>query len=495
MHSTMPSMATTVYANVTPFETRVAVREDGTLVESYLERSWERSVVGSIYKGRISRVLPGMQAAFVDIGLERDAFLYVDDVAETLEEEGVEPGEFPAAPAPIQDLLREGQEILVQITRELGSSKGPRATSHVTIPGRYLVLLPGNGHIGISRRITDAVERERLRALLAETPHSGGVIVRTAGEGRDRADFLADLVWLESTWRHIGKRSQEVGAPCLLHRDLDLVLRAARDLTGPQLAEFWIDDADGYQRVVEFLDRVQPELTPRVKLYRRQLDIFEAFGLESELEQALQPKVWLRSGGSLVIEQTEALVAIDVNTGRYVGGADLEETVYRINLEAAREVARQLRLRNLGGIIVVDFIDMEVEEHRAALLELVRQELARDRARTLVGDVGPFGLVQLTRKRTERSLERALTRGCPTCEGLGRVKAPETVALEIRREVLREAAAREANQLGVRAHPEVARLLLGELHGILDELRERHGIHVRVVEAPEMHPGRYDIGP
>ena len=362
----MPAMATTVYANVTPYETRVAVREDGTLVESYHERSWERSIVGSIYKGRISRVLPGMQAAFVDIGLERDAFLYVDDVAETLEEEGVEPGEFPAAAAPIQDLLREGQEIIVQVTRELGSSKGPRATSHVTIPGRYLVLLPGNGHIGISRRITDATERERLRALLAETPHSGGVIVRTAGEGRERADFLADLVWLESTWRHIGKRAQEVGAPCLLHRDLDLVLRAARDLTGPQLAEFWIDDADGYQRVVEFLDRVQPELTPRVKLYRRQLDIFEAFGLESELEQALQPKVWLRSGGSLVIEQTEALVAIDVNTGRYVGGADLEETVYRINLEAAREVARQLRLRNLGGIIVVDFIDMEVEEHRAA---------------------------------------------------------------------------------------------------------------------------------
>jgi ribonuclease G len=491
----MRAMTTVVYANVTPYETRIAVREDGTLVESYLERSWERSIVGSIYKGRISRVLPGMQAAFVDIGLDRDAFLYVDDVAETLEEEGIEPGEFASVPAPIQDLLREGQEIIVQVTRELGSSKGPRATSHVTIPGRYLVLLPGNGHVGISRRITDQVERERLRALLTEIPHSGGCIVRTAGEGRDRADFLADLVWLESTWRHIGKRALDVSAPCLLHRDLDLVLRAARDLAGPQMSEFWIDDAEDYQRVVEFLDRVQPELTPRVKLYRRQLDIYEAFGIEPDLEQALQPKVWLRSGGSIVIDQTEALVAIDVNTGRYVGGADLEETVFRINLEAAREVSRQLRLRNLGGIIVVDFIDMEIEEHRAALLDVLRSELTKDRARTLVGEVGPFGLVQLTRKRTERSLERALTRSCPTCDGLGRVKSPETVCLEIRRAVLREAATRDTNQLGVRAHPDVARLLLGELRGVLDELRDRYGLHVRVVEAPELHPGRFDVGP
>ncbi|MFI5143949.1 MAG: Rne/Rng family ribonuclease, partial [Thermoanaerobaculales bacterium] len=361
-------MGTVVYASVTPYESRIAMREDGALVELMIERTRERSIVGSLYKGRISRVLPGMQAAFVDVGLDRDAFLYVDDVAEALEDEEVEPGDF-AATVPIQDLLREGQEIVVQITRELGLSKGPRATSHVTIPGRYLVLMPGNSHVGVSRRITDPTERERLRALLAETPHTGGVIVRTAGEGRERADFLADLAVLESMWRHVAKRAEEVSAPCLIHRDFDLTLRAARDLSGTNLAEFWIDDTEGFQRVVELLDRVQPDLTSKVKLYRRQLDLFDAFGIESELEQALQPKVWLHSGGSLVIEQTEALVAIDVNTGRYVGGTDLEDTVFRINLEAAREVARQLRLRNLGGIIVVDFIDMEEEDHRAALLE------------------------------------------------------------------------------------------------------------------------------
>ncbi len=481
-----------IYANVTPHETRVAVREDGQLVEVLVERARERSIVGSLFKGRISRVLPGMQAAFVDIGMERDAFLYVDDVVEALEDEGVEAAE--VAPAvPIQDLLREGQELVVQITRETGTSKGPRATSHITIPGRYLVLLPGSSHVGVSRRITDQAERDRLRALVSEIPRSAGVIVRTAGEGRQREDFVADLAMLESLTRHILSRAQEVSAPCLLYRDLDLVLRAARDLAGPQLVEFWVDDADAYQRVLEFLDRVQPQLTPRIKLYRRRMDLFEAFSIESELEQVLQPKVWLRSGGSLVINQTEALVAIDVNTGRYVGGADLEETVYRINLEAAAEVARQLRLRNLGGIIVVDFIDMEVEEHRAALLEALRTELAKDRARTLVGPVGPFGLVQLTRKRTERSLERALTQPCPVCAGLGRIKSPETMCLEVRRAVLRVAAEQGVHEVSVRVHPEVARLLNGEMRGVLDELRGRHGIEVRVFEAAELALTLYDV--
>ncbi len=485
-------MNTVIYASLTPYESRVAMREDGALVELLIERTRERSIVGSLYKGRISRVLPGMQAAFVDVGLDRDAFLYVDDVAEALEDEEVEPGDFAAA-VPIQDLLREGQEIVVQITRELGLSKGPRATSHVTIPGRYLVLMPGNSHVGVSRRITEPTERDRLRGLLAETPHTGGVIVRTAGEGRERADFLADLAVLESLWRHVAKRAEEVSAPCLIHRDFDLTLRAARDLSGPNLAEFWIDDTEGFQRVVELLDRVQPELTSKVKLYRRQLDLFDAFGIESELEQALQPKVWLRSGGSLVIEQTEALVAIDVNTGRYVGGTDLEDTVFRINLEAAREVARQLRLRNLGGIIVVDFIDMEEEDHRAALLDELKKALARDRARTLVGPVGPFGLVQLTRKRTERSLERALTQPCPVCDGRGRVKSPETVCLEIRRALLREAARGETVEFAVRAHPDVIHLLSGELRGVLADLREHYGLAIRTAEAPEFHPARFEV--
>lgn len=486
-------MPSAVYVNVTPHETRVAVRENGVLTDLFVERQRGRSIVGSLYKGRISRVLPGMQAAFVDIGLERDAFLYVDDVAETLEEEGVEAAEFSAAP--IQDLLREGQEILVQITRELGTAKGPRATSHVTIPGRYLVLLPGSQHIGVSRRITDQAERERLRALVAGLPRASGLIVRTAGEGRQTADFLADLAMLEAMWRQIQARAEQTSAPSLIHRDLDLVLRAARDLAGTQVSEFWIDDTEAFQRVVEFLDRLQPELTSKIRLYRRQLDIFEAFGIESEIEQLLQPKVWLRSGGSLVVNQTEALVAIDVNTGRYVGSVDLEETALRINLEAAREVARQLRLRNLGGIIVVDFIDMEEEAHREQLLEVLRRELAADRARTIVAPVGPFGLVQLTRKRTEPSFERLVTRPCPTCGGLGRIKSPETVCLEIRRAVLRQAAGSETREFAVQAHPEVTRALRGELRGIVDELEQRFGLTVQLHDAPELHFHQFDITP
>lgn len=485
-------MNTVVFANVTPYETRVAVKENGVLVELMVERASQTTLVGSVFKGRISRVLPGMQAAFVDIGLERDAFVYVDDVTESLEEEGVEADEV-ADPTPIQDLLREGQELLVQITREFGTSKGPRATTHITIPGRYLVFLPGSSHIGVSRRITDLEERERLRALLADMAPDGGVIVRTAGEGRQRSDFVADLAMLESLWRHIQQRDSEVRAPSLVHRDLDLVQRAARDLIGPGLSEFWVDDPDAYQRLVEMLDRVQPETTRKVKLYRRRLDLFEAFGIDAELEQTLQPKVWLRSGGSLVINQTEALVAIDINTGRYAGGEDLEDTVFRINMEAVAEVVRQLRLRNLGGIVVIDFIDMEVEEHRQALLDALNRELARDRARSLVGPVGPFGLVQLTRKRTERSLERALTCACPTCNGLGRIKSPETLALEIRRAILALSSQADANEVVVRAHPDVAKLLMGELHGVLDELAQRFGVTVRVLEAPELHPARYDL--
>lgn len=486
-------MNTVVFANVTPYETRVAIKESGTLVELMVERASQASLVGSVYKGRISKVLPGMQAAFVDVGLDRDAFLYVDDVTESLEEEGLDADEVPPA-TPIQDLLREGQELLVQITREFGTSKGPRATSHITIPGRYLVLLPGSSHIGVSRRITDLEERERLRVLLADIAPEGGVIVRTAGEGRQHGDFVADLAVLQSQWRHIQQRDKQVRAPSLVHRDLDLVLRAARDLLWSGLMEFWVDDPDAYQRVVELLDRVQPEMTRKVKLYRRRLDLFEAFGIDAELEQALQPKVWLRSGGSLVINQTEALVAIDVNTGRYAGGNDLEETVFHTNLEAVSEVVRQLRLRNLGGIVVVDFIDMEVEEHQTALLEALHRELARDRARSLVGPVGPFGLVQLTRKRTERSLERALTCACPVCQGLGRIKSPETVVLDIRRAILSLSTQADLGEVVVRAHPDVAQLLMGELHGVLDELVQRYGISVRVLEAPDLHPTRFDLG-
>ncbi|MGC8916006.1 MAG: Rne/Rng family ribonuclease [Thermoanaerobaculum sp.] len=486
-------MSTTIFANVSPFETRVAVREEERLMELYVERTLGRSVVGNLYKGRVSRVLPGMQAAFVDVGMERDAFLYVDDVGEALEEEDVDFQEVPQAP--IQDLLRPGQEILVQITRELGPGKGPRASSHITLPGRFLVLIPGSNHVGVSRRITDQKERERLRALLAELPRPGGLIVRTAGEGRGLADFQQDLAFLQATWEHIRRRFETTAAPALLYSELDLLLRVARDVARDNVREFWVDDGEAYRRVVEFFQRVQPDMTAAVKLYTRAKPMFSAFGLEEEIARALSPRVELPSGGSLVIEQTEALVVIDVNTGRYARGQDLEDTVFHINLEAAREIPRQLRLRNLGGIVVVDFIDMENPEHRHALLEAFRKELAKDRARTLLGPVGPFGLVQLTRKRTSASLWKTLTDPCPFCEGLGRLKSPETVALELYREVRERAQELGATVFRVRAHERVVKLLTGEWAPLLQTLEREHGVRVELAATHDPHPAHFELVP
>lgn len=487
-------MTTTIYASVLPFETRVAVREDGRLVELYVERERERSIVGNLYKGRVSRVLPGMQAAFVDVGLERDAFLYVDDVGEALEEEDVDLQEVRSQ-TPIQDLLRPGQEILVQITRELGPAKGPRASSHVTLPGRFLVLIPGSSHLGVSRRITDQKERERLRSLLAELPKSGGLIVRTAGEGRELSDFQHDLNFLQATWEHIRKRWETTAAPALLYAELDLLLRVARDVARENVQEFWVDEPQAFRRVVEFFQRFEPALASVVKLYTRAMPMFAAFGLEEDIARALSPRVELPSGGSLVIEQTEALVVIDVNTGRYARGQDLEETVFHINLEAAREIPRQLRLRNLGGIVVVDFIDMEDPEHRHALLEAFRRELARDRARTLLGPVGPFGLVQLTRKRTSASLLKVLTETCPFCEGLGRLKSAETVALEAYRLILERAEELGARVFLLRAHPEVVKLLKGDLRPLVHTLETTHGVRVELSESHDPHPARFELIP
>lgn len=487
-------MRTTIYANVGPYETRVAVRENGRLVEMYMERAQERSIVGNLYKARVSRVLPGMQAAFVDVGLEKDAFLFVDDVYDALEAEGVDPQEM-GSQVSIESLLRPGQELMVQITREHGPTKGPRASSHITLPGRFLVFLPNTSHVGVSRRIADQKERERLRGILGQLPKSGGVIVRTAGEGRERKDFEQDLAFLEATWEHIRRKFEQAVAPTLLYSDVDVLLRVARDIAREDLAEFWVDNAEAFRRVVEFFQRFQPELVTRVKLYQRTTPIFTAFNIEEEIAQALSPWVDLPSGGSLVIEQTEALVVVDVNTGRYAKGQDLEETVFHINLEAAVEITHQLRLRNLGGIVVVDFIDMEDPAHREALLEAFRKELAKDRARTVLGPVGPFGLVQLTRKRTSASLWQYLTAPCPFCQGVGRLKSPATLALEIYREVRARAAELGAKAFLVRAPEEVVRLLTGDLAVLVKQLEADCGVQLAVRTSPDLHPARYELFP
>ena len=511
-------------------ETRISVLEDGRVAEVQIERRKQRGTVGNIYKGRVTRVLPGMQSAFVDVGLEKDAFLYVADVGEEVDDfdafgsggaaEAISAvaavaASTPldaAAPAPaagsavpdeslprpvlpsIDELLREGQELVVQVTKDQIAHKGVRVTTHVTLPGRTLVYMPTIDHIGVSRRIESEDERNRLKDILTALKKGpGGYIVRTAGEGRAPEEFAADRRYLTKLWEQIRKKGERSGAPTLLHRDLDLTLRAARDVFGSDFATLWVDDDEEYQRIVEFLDQVQPSLVSKVKLYRKSTPLFEEYGVETEIENALKSKVWLKSGGYIVINQTEALVAIDVNTGKFVGKKRLEETVVKTNLEAVQEIVRQIRLRDLGGLLVVDFIDMEEEGHRQELVQTLETELKKDRSKNRMLPVSEFGLVEITRKRQRQSLERALTMPCPYCAGSGRTKSVPTIVLEIRREIAKRIEEGEAHSLMLRVHPEVYRSLVGEERRLVEELEERIGMPIHVQSDEHLHHERFDI--
>jgi ribonuclease G len=505
-----------ILINVTPQETRVAVTEQGSVQELHIERDSSRGLVGNIYLGRVCRVLPGMQSAFVDVGLEKDAFLYVEDVGdevddfdrfgatfgadEVRDEANGNGGTGPNGQAEpqilpsIDELLREGQELVVQVTKDQIAHKGVRITTHVTLPGRTLVYMPTIDHVGISRRIENEEERARLKDILTALKKGpGGFIVRTAGEGRAAEEFAADRRYLSRLWEQIRKKADRAGAPTILHRDLDLTLRAARDVFGSDFATLWVDEDEEYQRIVEFLDQVQPQLVSKVKLYRKSTPMFEEYSVEQEIENALKSKVWLKSGGYIVINQTEALVAIDVNTGKFVGKKRLEDTVVKTNLEAVQEIVRQIRLRDLGGLLVVDFIDMEEEEHRQELVAALELELKKDRSKNRMLPVSEFGLVEITRKRQRQSLERALTMPCPYCAGTGRVKSLPTIVLEIRREIERRVFEGEGHSLLLRVHPEVFRALSGEERRVIQELEERIGMPIHVQSDEHLHHERFDI--
>jgi ribonuclease G len=489
-----------LHLSVNPFETRVALLENSRLVSYRAERHRASSVVGNLYKGRVNRVLPGMQAAFVDIGLARNAFLYVreaggilDDFTDIfLAENGQELQPDPSN-SDISDLLRQGQEILVQVVKDPIGTKGARLTTHVSLPGRFLVYLPNVRHHGVSRRITDEDERHRLRELVQGFESPGGWIVRTAGEDQGAAELEADRDYLLQMWQRIQGQAEPARAPTLIHRELSTVLRAIRDLFTHAVSEVWIDDEESFEEVLEFLEQSDPSLVPRVKLYRQTTDLMNAFGIDRELEKVLRPKVWLKSGGYLVINQTEALVTIDVNTGKYVGSQTLEDTVFALNLEAAVEIVRQLRLRDLGGIIVIDFIDMEDFDHRQLVFDTLAEELAADPARTQLLPMSDIGLVQLTRKRTRPSLERTLSRECPYCHGSGRIKALPTVCLEIRRELLAAAAGDYGQQVSLVVHPAVSHYLQGPFRELMRELEETHGLQIILRENPLFHEEQYEI--
>lgn len=486
-----------------PHQTRIAVLEDDRLTEIFVERHRHRGLVGNVYKGRVTRVLPGMQAAFVDVGLERDAFLYVSDVAsdvEAMEELEIEEGrteEIAAHPQPspsIDELLKPGQEIIVQVVKDPLPSKGARISTHVTLPGRYLVLLPTVRHFGVSRRIEDETERERLLGILHQLPvTTGGLIVRTVGEEKGPEEFESDLHYLGRLWEKVRQRAGRVSAPTLLHQDLDLALRTVRDLLRQDFSVLWVDGEETYERIVEFLDQVQPSLVGKVRLFRQPSTLFEQFGIEEQIEAALKSKVWLKSGGYIVINPTEALVAIDVNTGRFVGQSNLEDTVLKTNLEAVSEIVRQIRLRDLGGIIVIDLIDMIEQEHREEVFAALEGEIKKDRAKTKVLNISEFGLVEITRKRSRANLERLLTQPCPYCSGRGRIKSIATICLNLRKDLLALRGRSGQAELLLRVHPEISRALQQEEKAILDELERSLGVRILIQGDPELHHERFDV--
>jgi len=499
-------------------ETRVAILEDDQLAEIFVERERNRGVVGNVYKGRVSKVLPGMQSSFIDIGLERDGFLYVSDVITNLDEGDVRAkGDADAEPekgdkprgrdreerqpeAKIEELLKEGQDVVVQVAKEPLGTKGARLTGHVTLPGRFLVFMPTVDHIGISRKIATREERTRLRGIVREfrDQHNfgGGVIIRTAAEGRTKEDILADLNYFHKIWVEMRQKSEGRRAPAVIYQEPSLVNKLLRDLLTDDYSAIRIDDPREHERIVEFIGRIMPSLASRVKLYDKDYPIFEEYGVQAELDKALRSKVWLKSGGSIVINQTEALVAIDVNTGRYVGkktAGRLEDTILKTNLEAGREIVRQIRLRDLGGIIVLDFIDMEEKKNRQKVFQAVEQELRKDRAPSKALQVSDFGLVIVTRKRVKQSLERVLTEPCPYCSGAGTIKSSSTVCYEILTEMKKIGPDLDGPGVLLRVNPDIARALKEEERGVLKDLKHLLGRDVIVKPDVHLHHEQFDV--
>ncbi len=497
-------------------ETIVAILEDDLVAEVFIERDRQRGVVGNVYKGRVSKVLPGMQSSFIDIGLERDGFLYVAEVIDTIEEfDKLEAGEddengekkngdhgvSQARPQlKIEDLLKEGQEILVQVVKEPLGTKGARLTSHVTMPGRFLVFMPTVDHVGVSRKIESRDERARLRGIVREFREAhgftGGVIIRTAASGRPKEDIVSDLEAFHAIWTGIRQKMESSRAPAVVYREQSVVGKLLRDLLTAEFQAIRIDNALEYQRVVEVVERILPDLAQNVKLYSKPIPIFEEYGVQAEIDKALKSKVWLKSGGSIVINQTEALVAIDVNTGRYVGkktSGRLEDTIVKTNLEAVKEIVRQVRLRDLGGIIVLDFIDMEEKKNRQKILAAVEQELKKDRSPSKALQVADFGLVIITRKRVKQSLERVMTEPCPYCSGTGVIKSSATICYEILNEVRKISPDLNGHRLLLRVNPDIARALGEEENGVLKDMKHAIGKDVTVRSDLNLHHEQFDV--
>ncbi|MGE8496250.1 MAG: ribonuclease G [Pseudomonas sp.] len=482
-------MSEEILINITPMESRVAVVENGVLQEVHVERTQRRGIVGNIYKGRVVRVLPGMQAAFIDIGLERAAFIHASEISNR---------EGPAVES-ISALVHEGQSLIVQVTKDPIGSKGARLTTQLSIPSRYLVYMPRTSHVGISLKIEDEGERERLKQVVADCvsaegiEEAGGFILRTAAEGAGADEILIDIRYLRRLWDQIASQMQTAPSPSVIYEDLSLALRTLRDLVSLRTEKIRVDSRETFGKITQFVAELMPEIADRLEHYPGERPIFDLYGVEDEIQKALERKVPLKSGGYLVVDPAEAMTTIDVNTGAFVGHRTLEETIFKTNLEAATAIARQLRLRNIGGIIIIDFIDMEDEEHQRQVLRTLEKQLERDHAKTNIIGITELGLVQMTRKRTRESLEQVLCEPCISCQGRGKLKTPETICYEIFREILREARAYQPEGYRVLANQKVVDRLLDEESGNVADLEAFIGRTIKFQVETMYSQEQYDV--
>ena len=490
-------MAGKIIINVSPEQTRVALLDTNALLsELYIERVKDASLVGNVYKGRIVKILPGMQSAFVDIGLEKAAFLHAADVLSGFDYSIF--GEDLDAPValqmPIEDMLQEGEAVFVQVSKDSISTKGARVTSYITLPGRYLVLMPDVDHIGVSRKILDEDERERLRGLIEVLkPQNFGFIIRTASEGCTEEELKRDIDYLLRLWENIQKKKEKISTPHLLYSDLDLALRSVRDLLGHDIDKLIIDSKDEYKKVVDFVNTFFPKLNYKIELYEGTEPIFDLDGIELEIPKVLGKRVWLKSGGYIIIDQTEALISIDVNTGKFVGKASLEDTIFKTNIEAVKEIAYQIRLRNLGGIIIIDFIDMEKEENRQKLFSVFQEAMCKDRAKCTILEVSELGLIQMTRKRVRESLERILCEPCSYCDGKGYIKSPTTVCYEIFMELRRIGLTQKKAKILISANPQVADLIYDDEREGIEAIEKENGFKIIVKADKNFHQEYYEV--
>ena len=497
-------MYTVILINATFYENRIALVENGKLREFHLDRISERGLIGNIYLGRVVRVLPGIDAAFVDIGLERTGFLYVDEAFYIFSENyqrlvnghklrSTQPPSLPSAPA-INEILREGQEVLVQIAKEPIGSKGARLTCNITLPCRNLVFMPLTDHIGISRKIEDETTRQLLRDRIEVLrPPGTGFIMRTVAEHIDNDALEADMEFLLLLWDEILTNVQRSLAPCLIYKDLDIILRSVRDFFTEDINELVIDNFEVYEQLVSYAKTFAPQLQDKITYYDSDLPLFERYGVEADISNALDKKVWLRSGGYIIIETTEALTVIDVNTGRYVNASDLSETIFKTNMEAVCEIARQLRLRNLGGIIIIDFIDMDSEQHREELFTAFQEAMRADKSKVNILKLSEFGLVQMTRKRLSESLSQTMCEPCLYCGGDGFIKSRRTICHEIFRKISRDARKIGGSHVTIKVHPHIAEMLLNEESYTIEQLERLTTKRFTIIPAPDMHIKRYDV--